>query len=104
MSPADDPAELPAREPRSADAEASARLVASADPVSASELVERLDFAERAHAAPLRPYVILNMVSTVDGRASIGGRSGAIGGGGRGGFFHPPTARGGGVGVSAARA
>lgn len=28
---------------------------------------------------PLRPYVILNMVSTVDGRASIGGRSGAIG-------------------------
>ena len=80
MSPADDPAELPAREPRSADAEHFARLVASADPVSASELVERLDFAERAHAAPLRPYVILNMVSTVDGRASIGGRSGAIGG------------------------
>jgi riboflavin-specific deaminase-like protein len=28
---------------------------------------------------PLRPYLILNMVSTVDGRASIDGRSGAIG-------------------------
>jgi riboflavin-specific deaminase-like protein len=80
MSPADDPAELPAREPQAADAEHFARLLASADSVSASELVERLDFAARAPEAPLRPYVILNMVSTVDGRASIGGRSGAIGG------------------------
>jgi riboflavin-specific deaminase-like protein len=79
MSLAEDRTELPAREPKAADAQLFARLAASADPLSAREFVERLDFAERARAAPLRPYVILNMVSTVDGRASIGGRSGAIG-------------------------
>ncbi|HEX4483623.1 MAG TPA: dihydrofolate reductase family protein [Solirubrobacteraceae bacterium] len=79
MSPAQDSAEPPAREPSSAESQHFARLSADADPPSASELVERLDFSARAPDAPLRPYVILNMVSTVDGRASIAGRSGAIG-------------------------
>jgi riboflavin biosynthesis pyrimidine reductase len=36
---------------------------------------------ERAALGPSsRPYVLLNMVSTTDGRATLGGRSGAIGG------------------------
>lgn len=45
------------------------------------QLIERLDLAERAAATPLeRPYVALNMVSTADGRATLSGRSGTIGG------------------------
>jgi len=45
------------------------------------ELVEHLDLLELAAAAPReRPYVALNMVSTADGRATLSGRSGAIGG------------------------
>jgi riboflavin-specific deaminase-like protein len=39
------------------------------------------DLADRAAAgARSRPYLLLNMVSTADGRATLGGRSGAIGG------------------------
>jgi riboflavin-specific deaminase-like protein len=63
------------------------RLLPSGEPAPAAQIAEQLDFLERARAAaearaagaPARPYVILNMASTVDGRASIGGRSGAIG-------------------------
>jgi riboflavin-specific deaminase-like protein len=45
------------------------------------ELIERLDLAERAAAAPReRPYVALNMIGTADGRATLSGRSGTIGG------------------------
>jgi len=40
-------------------------------------VVERLDFHARAHAD--RPYLVLNMVTTADGRVTIGGRSGPIG-------------------------
>jgi riboflavin biosynthesis pyrimidine reductase len=40
-------------------------------------VVESLDFGELAHDD--RPYLVLNMVTTVDGRATIGGRSGPIG-------------------------
>jgi riboflavin biosynthesis pyrimidine reductase len=39
--------------------------------------VEALDFGERAHDD--RPYLVLNMVTTADGRVTIGGRSGPIG-------------------------
>jgi riboflavin-specific deaminase-like protein len=43
--------------------------------------VEGLDFAERATAgAGGRPYLVLNMISSVDGRATLGGRSGALAG------------------------
>ena len=41
------------------------------------EATSGLDFAELA--PPDRPYLVLNMVSTVDGRIAIDGRSGAIG-------------------------
>jgi riboflavin-specific deaminase-like protein len=93
VSCADDPAAAPARDPRSADAQHFARLEARADLLSASEFVEQLDFASRASAVRLRPYVILNMISTVDGRASIGGRSGAIGGRADRVLFHALRAR-----------
>ncbi|HEY7952304.1 MAG TPA: dihydrofolate reductase family protein [Solirubrobacteraceae bacterium] len=39
-------------------------------------------------AAPERPRVLLNMVSTLDGRATIGGRSGPIGGAADRELFH----------------
>jgi riboflavin biosynthesis pyrimidine reductase len=57
------------------------RLLPAGEPTTVESLVEGLDLAERAAAGPAsRPYVVLNMVSTADGRATLGGRSGAIGG------------------------
>ncbi len=57
------------------------RLLPQGEPAPVWRLVEELDFAERAAAGPSsRPYLLLNMVSTADGRATLGGRSGAIGG------------------------
>ena len=55
------------------------RLLPVAHPTGATQVVEDLDFPARALTAGARPHVILNMASTLDGRASIGGRSGAIG-------------------------
>lgn len=40
-------------------------------------VVDRLNFNELAHDD--RPYLVLNMVTTADGRVTIGGRSGPIG-------------------------
>jgi riboflavin-specific deaminase-like protein len=71
--------QAPAREPSSADALQLARLGEGAHRLSASEFVESLELPARARAIEQRPYVILNMISTVDGRASLDGRSGAIG-------------------------
>ena len=48
-----------------------------ADFPDAAAVVEALDFGELAHAD--RPYLVLNMVTTADGRATIAGRSGPIG-------------------------
>jgi riboflavin-specific deaminase-like protein len=48
-----------------------------ADLPDGAAVVEALDFGELAHAD--RPYLVLNMVTTADGRATIGGRSGPIG-------------------------
>ncbi|HEY2719957.1 MAG TPA: dihydrofolate reductase family protein [Solirubrobacteraceae bacterium] len=60
-----------------------ARRLPPQSPVEASTIVEQLDFSARSQARPAsersRPYLVLNMASTVDGRASIDGRSGAIG-------------------------
>jgi riboflavin-specific deaminase-like protein len=56
------------------------RLLPHGIPVTVEEFVEQLGLAELAAAAPARPYVVLNMVSTADGRATLGGHSGAIGG------------------------
>jgi len=51
-------------------------------PATAAEIVEHLGLWERAAGLPggARPRVMLNMVSTADGRATLGGRSGPISG------------------------
>jgi riboflavin-specific deaminase-like protein len=63
------------------------RLLPHGAPTTVEQLAEELacpregDLAERAAAGSgSRPYLVLNMISTADGRASLGGRSGAIGG------------------------
>jgi riboflavin-specific deaminase-like protein len=57
------------------------RLLPAGEPLGVERFVEELDLAERARAGDrTRPYVMLNMVSSVDGRATLGGRSGALGG------------------------
>jgi len=46
----------------------------------AAQLIDELDLDTRARAgARERPYLALNMISTADGRATLSGRSGAIG-------------------------
>lgn len=55
------------------------RLSAGDDRLSASAFVEGLDLGAHARAASARPYVMLNMVSTADGRATLDGRSGGLG-------------------------
>lgn len=55
------------------------RLLPPGEPADAVQIADGLDLQARVRACSERPYVILNMASTVDGRASIGGRSGAIG-------------------------
>jgi riboflavin-specific deaminase-like protein len=57
------------------------RLLPHGSPTSVERLLDELDLAERAATMPSsRPYLLLNMVSTADGRATLAGRSGAIGG------------------------
>jgi riboflavin-specific deaminase-like protein len=55
-------------------------LLPPGEPATASEVVAGFELRARAAACVERPYVILNMISTADGRASIGGRTRAIGG------------------------
>jgi riboflavin-specific deaminase-like protein len=57
-----------------------------ADFADGAAVVEDLRFWEMAHAA--RPYLVLNMVTTVDGRATIAGRSGPIGNAADQDLFH----------------
>ena len=52
------------------------RLLPAAGSLTADELVLELDFASCARAE--RPYVAVNMVATVDGRASVAGRTAPI--------------------------
>ena len=54
-------------------------LLPPGDEATIEEIVEGLGLRDRARERTQRPYVLLNMVSTADGRASIGGRSGPIG-------------------------
>jgi riboflavin biosynthesis pyrimidine reductase len=54
------------------------RLLPPGEPATVAEIVEDLGLWDRPAAAPGRPRVLLNMVSTVDGRATVSGRSGAI--------------------------
>jgi riboflavin biosynthesis pyrimidine reductase len=53
-------------------------LRAAAEAVAVPELIEQLGLWERPLPHLERPYVMINMVSTVDGRATVAGRSGPI--------------------------
>jgi riboflavin biosynthesis pyrimidine reductase len=55
------------------------RLLPPGDPVTVEEIVAAMASREPATGPAHRPYLILNMVSTADGRATVGGRSGPIG-------------------------
>src|SRR5436305_4923759 len=50
------------------------------EPLTAADLTERLGLWERPGEPPPRPRVMLNMVSTADGRATLAGRSGPVSG------------------------
>jgi riboflavin biosynthesis pyrimidine reductase len=56
------------------------RLLPLGEPISVERFVAELDLADRAGArTDSRPYLLLNMISTADGRATLDGRSGDIG-------------------------
>jgi riboflavin-specific deaminase-like protein len=57
-----------------------ARLLPPGDSASVEEVVRELGLWERPIPARARPLVMLNMIATADGRATVGGRSGAISG------------------------
>jgi riboflavin-specific deaminase-like protein len=55
------------------------RLQPRGEPATAMQIAGELEEAARtAPAGRGRPYVMLNMISTADGRASLGGRSGPL--------------------------
>jgi riboflavin-specific deaminase-like protein len=56
------------------------RLLPPGEPATAKQVVDDLGLPDLGSKPTQRPYVLLNMVSTVDGRATIGGRSGPISG------------------------
>jgi riboflavin biosynthesis pyrimidine reductase len=55
---------------------------------SVSEVVQDLGLYQRGALPPGRPRVLLNMISTLDGRATLAGRSGALGGAADHALFH----------------
>jgi riboflavin biosynthesis pyrimidine reductase len=54
------------------------RLLPPGAPAPVAEIVEQIGLWQRPVRAPKRPRVLLNMIGTVDGRASLGGRSGPL--------------------------
>lgn len=56
------------------------RLLPHGAATTVERLVDELDLAgHAARGSPPRPYALLNMISTADGRATLKGRSGALG-------------------------
>jgi riboflavin biosynthesis pyrimidine reductase len=55
------------------------RLLPPGGRAGAAEILDGLRLHELGDVHPQRPYVLLNMVSTVDGRATVQGRSGRLG-------------------------
>ena len=64
------------------------RLLPPGDPAGVEEIVEDLGIGGRGAGAVGRPHVMLNMVSTIDGRVTIAGRSGSLGNRADGALFH----------------
>jgi len=57
------------------------RLLPGGDPSGVDAIVDSFALAKEAAAQKrTRPYVLLNMIATADGRATLGGRSGPLGG------------------------
>src|ERR1700694_5798884 len=54
------------------------RLLPPGEAVTPQAVADQLELTASRQPPPKRPYVILNMISTVDGRASIDGRSGPL--------------------------
>jgi len=54
------------------------RLLPAGKPATVAEIIAELGLWERAAAAAERPRVMLNMVSSADGSATVGGRSGPL--------------------------
>jgi len=54
------------------------RLLPPAGPATIPEIVQELGLWERAPSPSRRPRVMLNMISSVDGRATLSGRSGPL--------------------------
>jgi riboflavin biosynthesis pyrimidine reductase len=64
------------------------RLLPPAEPATIAEIVEGLGLWDRSPSPASRPRVILNMVSSVDGRATVQGRSGPLSDTADRGLFH----------------
>ncbi|HTY97440.1 MAG TPA: dihydrofolate reductase family protein [Solirubrobacteraceae bacterium] len=64
------------------------RVLPPGPPAPVEELVRWMGLWERPSGERPRPHVMLNMVSTVDGRATVGGRSGPISGAADRELFH----------------
>ena len=54
------------------------RLLPPGEPASVAEIVDELGLWQRPASLPPRARVMLNMVATVDGRATLSGRSGPL--------------------------
>ncbi len=54
-------------------------LFSGGEPGTAAQIVAAWGLPERGASAGERPHLMLNMVSTVDGRATLGGLSGTVG-------------------------
>jgi riboflavin biosynthesis pyrimidine reductase len=54
------------------------RLLPAGGAIGPDQLIDELGLWERPRTPPPRPRVLLNMVATADGRATLGGRSGTI--------------------------
>ncbi|HEX5308356.1 MAG TPA: dihydrofolate reductase family protein [Solirubrobacteraceae bacterium] len=64
-------------------------LLPAGGPIEVANLVDGLGLSDLAGASEdTRPYLVLNMVSTADGRATLSGRSGAIGDSADRALFH----------------
>jgi riboflavin biosynthesis pyrimidine reductase len=64
------------------------RLLPAGPPASVAEIVEELGLWDRPSPPPERARVMLNMISTADGRATLAGRSGPLSGSADRELFH----------------
>ena len=78
MSSPEPPAVAPADRPAPRAPARFTRLLPGGEPTTAGELVDAIDLPALGPPLARRPYVVLNMVATVDGRATIDGLSGTV--------------------------